>query len=65
MAADPALSGRIRALAADLSSDPIAEGLLYVVDARSETVSLTPLGRERVEAALGPVFDTAELGTTP
>ena len=61
MAADPALSGRIRALAADLSSDPIAEGLLYVVDARSETVSLTPLGRERVEAALGPVFDTADL----
>ena len=61
MAADPALSGRIRALAADHSSDDIADGLLYLVDARSETVSLTPLGRERVEAVLGPVFDTADL----
>ena len=61
MAADPALSGRIRTLAADHSSDGIPKGLIYVVDARGEAVSLTALGRERVEAALGPVFDTADL----
>ena len=61
MAADPALSGRIRALAADRSEDDVGDGLLYVVDARVETVSLTALGRDRVEDALGSVFDTADL----
>ena len=57
----PGLSRRVRALAADLGEHDTAEALLYVVDARGETVSLTALGRERVEAALGPVFDTADM----
>ncbi len=61
MAADPGLYGRVRALAADRPGNGIAEALPYVVDARGESASLTALGRERVEAALGPVFDTADL----
>ncbi len=64
MTGDPRLSRHIRALASDRAGGgrgPIAEGLLYVVDRRDEAVSLTTLGRERVEAALGPVFDTADL----
>ena len=39
----------------------LEDGLYYVVDARSRTVTLTDAGHELIERSLGPLFDLSDL----
>ena len=62
---DGRLVGRLRALAdpdvADDPADSLTSQLHYIVDAKSETVTLTDRGQEYLEAQLGPLFDASDL----
>ena len=63
-AAFPKAYGRALALIDEDVHEPdskLAAGLLYIVDPRAESVSLTDEGHQYVEDRLGPVFDTSRL----
>jgi preprotein translocase subunit SecA len=63
-AASPETYGRVLNLIDDDSEESdsqLAAGLYYIVDPRSESVSLTESGHRFLEDRLGPVFDTSGL----
>ncbi|MCH8062206.1 MAG: hypothetical protein IH861_06865, partial [Chloroflexi bacterium] len=63
-AAYPKAYGRALTLIDDEAHEPdskLTAGLLYIVDPRAESVSLTEEGHQYLEDKLGPVFDTSHL----
>ena len=63
-AASPKAYGRALTLIEDQAHEPdgkLTAGLLYIVDPRAESVSLTEEGHRHLEDRLGPVFDTSRM----
>ena len=64
LARDPHLHRRVSAVVdrdREDGDNELAKDLLYLVDSRRESVTLTEKGQHLLEAALGPIFDTSLL----
>ena len=64
LARDPRLHGQVSAVVdrdRDDGDNELTKDLLYLVDSRRESVTLTEKGQHLLEGALGPMFDTAPL----
>ena len=62
LSADRRLLRQVRTdVAAREPDSELEDGLYYVVDARSRTVTLTDAGHEAIERDLGPLFDLSDL----
>ena len=62
LSADSRLRRQVRTeVAAREPDSELEDGLYYVVDARSRTVTLTDAGHELIERSLGPLFDLSDL----
>ena len=62
LSGDRRLLRRVRTdVAAREPDDGLEDGLFYVVDPRSRTVTLTDAGHESMERSLGPLFDLSDL----
>ena len=64
LARDPHLHRQVSALVdrdRDDGDNELAKDLLYLVDSRRESVTLTEEGQHLLEGALGPIFDTSPL----
>ena len=64
LARDPRLHRQVSAVVdrdRDDGDNELTKDLLYLVDSRRESVTLTEKGQHLLEGALGPIFDTAPL----